>query len=134
MPDPGTDLPRVFAGLADDTRWRILVRLGRAPASASTLATEMPVSRQAIGKHLHVLQDVGLVAAERVGREVRFVAVGQRLATLAADLERIADGWEHRLGRIKAVAEDGAAVGEAVGTRSSGSANGPDDEDGGPGD
>lgn len=95
----------VFAALADDTRWSILTRLGRAPASASALAAELPVSRQAIARHLGVLEEVGLVSAERSGRELRYVALGTRLVTVAGDLERIASGWDRRLARIKAAAE-----------------------------
>ncbi len=70
---------QVFAALADDSRWQVLVALGRRPASASSLAEELPISRQAIAKHLKVLTDVGLVVATRVGREVRYEAVGARL-------------------------------------------------------
>lgn len=99
------DPPVVFAALADDTRWGILLRLGRSSASASALARELPVSRQAIAKHLAVLQEVGLVEAERDGREVRFVAVGARLSEAAGQLERIAAGWDRRLERIKMRAE-----------------------------
>ncbi|RVW06897.1 ArsR family transcriptional regulator [Prescottella agglutinans] len=97
--------PVVFAALADDTRWSILLRLGRSPASASALARELPVSRQAIAKHLAVLQEVGLVESERDGREVRFVAVGARLNEAATALERIAAGWDRRLERIRMRAE-----------------------------
>ncbi|QBJ96701.1 ArsR family transcriptional regulator [Rhodococcus sp. ABRD24] len=99
------DPPVVFAALADDTRWSILMRLGQSPASASALARELPVSRQAIAKHLAVLQDVGLVEAERDGRELRFVAIGARLNEAATQLERIASGWDRRLERIKMHAE-----------------------------
>jgi len=98
-------VPAVFAALADDTRWSILVRLGQAPASASALAAELPVSRQAIAKHLAVLQETGLVSAQRAGREVRFAAVGERLNTVARDLEQIASGWDRRLAQLKSRAE-----------------------------
>ncbi|KAE8766120.1 ArsR/SmtB family transcription factor [Georgenia thermotolerans] len=100
-------IPAVCAVLADETRWAILVRLGTAPASASALAAEMPVSRQAIAKHLAVLRDTGLVSAERVGREVRFVAVGSELSRIGRAIESVAAGWDRRLGRIKAQAEKG---------------------------
>ena len=95
----------VLAGLADDTRWAILVRLGNSPASASALATEFPVSRQAIAKHLVVLQEIGLVTSEKVGREVRFAAVGQRIVEVGRALEEIGRGWDRRLAQIKALAE-----------------------------
>jgi len=58
----------VFGALADETRWSILVALGEGDASASALAGRLPVSRQAIAKHLAVLQAAGLVEPVRVGR------------------------------------------------------------------
>lgn len=95
-----------FAALADDTRWTILVRLGQEPASASTLAKELPVSRQAIAKHLEVLAQVGLVEGQRRGREVLHHPVGARLSELGRDLQRIGAVWEHRLAGIKKIAEE----------------------------
>lgn len=97
----------VFAALADDTRWRILTRLGEAPASASALARELPVSRQAIVKHLEVLRAAGLVEAHTRGRELVHRALGGRLNDLARDLDRIAETWDSRLADIKRLAEDG---------------------------
>lgn len=98
-------LTPVFAALGDDTRWAILRRLGEGPASASALAREFPVSRQAIVKHLEVLREVGLVDAERRGREVVYRALGGRLDDLARHLESIAKAWEGRLAQIKRLAE-----------------------------
>lgn len=95
----------VFAALGDDTRWTILSRLGEGPASASALARELPVSRQAIVKHLEVLRAVGLVEAERQGREVVHRALGGRLSDLARELDRIAVGWEQQLALVKRIAE-----------------------------
>lgn len=95
-----------FAALADDTRWSILVRLGHGPASASTLAREFPVSRQAIAKHLEVLAQVGLVEWQRRGREVVHRPVGARLSELGRDLQRIGNVWEQRLAGIKEIAEE----------------------------
>jgi len=102
-------VPEVCAALADETRWEILVRLGSAPASASALAAEVPVSRQAVAKHLAVLRASGLVSAERVGREIRYAAVGSRLSVVARTLEGVAAGWERRLETVKARAESGDA-------------------------
>ncbi len=99
------ELAAAFAALGDDTRWQILVRLGRGPASASTLAEELPISRQAIARHVDVLRAAGLVESERVGRQVRFRAVGSRLSSLSQDLDSIARGWDVRLARIKETAE-----------------------------
>ena len=102
-------LTPVFAALADDTRWAILVRLGEGPASASALAREFPVSRQAIVKHLEVLRGAGLVESEQRGREVVHRALGGRLTDLARDLDRIGAEWESRLARIKRLAESETA-------------------------
>lgn len=98
-------LPAMCAALGDQTRWDILSQLGREVLSASGLARVLPVSRQAIAKHLEVLAEVGLVTAERHGREVVYVAVGSRLNALAGELDRIGASWERRLLSIKALAE-----------------------------
>jgi DNA-binding transcriptional ArsR family regulator len=98
-------LAPVFAALADDTRWAILARLGEAPASASALAREFPISRQAIVKHLEVLKASALVETEQRGRELVHRAVGGRLNDVARELERIAEGWDQRLAQIKRLAE-----------------------------
>lgn len=99
------DLPVVCAVLGDATRWTILTRLGEGPMSASALAKVLPVSRQAIGKHLEALREVGLVESERRGREVVHVAAGARLSALARELDRIGRSWETRLLRVKQLAE-----------------------------
>jgi DNA-binding transcriptional ArsR family regulator len=98
-------LTPVFAALGDDTRWAILTRLGQAPASASALARELPISRQAIVKHLELLSGAELVESEKVGRELVYRAVGGRLSDVARQLERIGRTWDNRLGRIKRLAE-----------------------------
>lgn len=102
-----TELTPVFAALADDTRWAVLTRLGEGPASASALARELPVSRQAIVKHLEILRAAGLVESEQRGREVVYRAVGGTLSDIARRLERIGSAWEARLASIKRLAEDG---------------------------
>jgi DNA-binding transcriptional ArsR family regulator len=100
-------LTPVFAALGDDTRWSILSRLGEGPASASALAREFPISRQAIVKHLEVLRAAGLVESEQRGRELVHRALGGRLSDVARQLERIGSAWESRLASIKRLAEDG---------------------------
>lgn len=100
-------LTPVFAALGDDTRWAILARLGEGPASASALAREFPISRQAIVKHLEVLRAAGLVDSEQRGRELVHRALGGRLNDVARQLERIGSAWESRLAAIKRLAEDG---------------------------
>jgi DNA-binding transcriptional ArsR family regulator len=95
----------VFAALGDETRWSILEALGEGDASASALAERLPVTRQAIAKHLSVLQAVGLVEPLRVGREVRFRVIGARLNDTATRLDAIGTEWDRRLAAIKRVAE-----------------------------
>ena len=96
----------VFAALGDDTRrriWRAVVDDG--PVTATTLAGQVPVTRQAVTKHLRVLDQAGLVQADRVGRETRYVA---RPSTLRAASDWIAEAdaaWSDRLERLKARAE-----------------------------
>jgi DNA-binding transcriptional ArsR family regulator len=98
-------VPRVFAALADETRWDILTRLGARELSASALATELPVSRQAIAKHLAALAAVGLVEAVPSGREIRYRAIGARLTTVATELERIGAQWDARLLAITTITD-----------------------------
>jgi len=95
----------VFAALGDDTRWSILAALGEGDASASALAGRLPVTRQAIAKHLAVLQQAGLVEPVRAGREVRFRVVGAELSATARRLDAIGSSWDRRLAAIKTIAE-----------------------------
>jgi DNA-binding transcriptional ArsR family regulator len=101
-----------FAALADDTRWAVLEALadddavGSGGLTASGLAGRLPVTRQAIAKHLAVLEAAGLVESQTVGRERRYRALGAELTALGRRLERIGDAWEARLARIATIAED----------------------------
>lgn len=95
----------VFAALGDETRWSILEALGDGDASASALAGRMPVSRQAIAKHLAVLQDVGLVESVRAGRELKYRVIGSQLNATARRLDAVAAQWDRRLAAIKTIAE-----------------------------
>ena len=105
MSQESDTLAPVCAALGDDTRWAILARLGESPASASALAREMPISRQAIVKHLELLSGAGLVESERQGRELVYRALGGRLSDVGRELERIGRAWDARLARIKRLAE-----------------------------
>jgi DNA-binding transcriptional ArsR family regulator len=100
----GTLVP-VFAALADETRWSILTTLAEGEASASALAGRLPISRQAIAKHLAVLEEVGLVERVRVGRELRYRVIGSQLSTTARELDAIGAEWDRRLAVIKEIAE-----------------------------
>ncbi|HEX5859459.1 MAG TPA: helix-turn-helix domain-containing protein [Microbacterium sp.] len=69
------------------------------------MAGRLPVSRQAIAKHLAVLQDAGLVEPVRVGREVRFRVIGAELSATAQRLDAIGAEWDRRLAVIRDIAE-----------------------------
>jgi DNA-binding transcriptional ArsR family regulator len=68
----------------------------------------MPVSRQAVTKHLQVLEGVGLLRSRRTGREVLYVVRPEALARQARWLDDVAAAWERRLASVKAAAEKGA--------------------------
>ncbi len=96
----------VIAALADSTRRQLLDLLSeQGEATATTLAERMPVSRQAVVKHLAVLDAAGLVTANRAGREVRYTVQPAALARTAQWMAARAAAWDQRLARIKRIAE-----------------------------
>ncbi|MEV6393179.1 metalloregulator ArsR/SmtB family transcription factor [Streptomyces sp. NPDC051907] len=110
----GTDqdaVTEVLSALADPTRRRLLDALAaHGEATATVLATELPVSRQAIVKHLAVLTRAGLVVGHREGREARYRVLPGRLNTTARWMDRVASEWDARLSAIKRLAEAGAGT------------------------
>ena len=101
-PDPGG----ILAAMADPTRRRLLEELASAgAATATTLAGQLPVTRQAVVKHLAVLSRADLVTGRRQGREVRYEVRTGPLATTAAWLAGLAAEWDQRLAAIKRIAE-----------------------------
>ncbi len=97
----------VLAALADPTRRSVLESLVRDGATTATvLARRLPVTRQAVGKHLSVLERAGLVHCRRVGREARYQPDPAPLASTADWLATLAREWDDRLARIRALAED----------------------------
>ena len=96
----------VFAALADPTRRTIMREVSeRGSATATELAPPLGVTRQAVAKHLAVLQDAGLVAAHRHGREVRYAVRPEPLDATARWLAHLAGEWDARLAAIKRIAE-----------------------------
>jgi DNA-binding transcriptional ArsR family regulator len=96
----------LWAAVADPTRRRVLdALLEHGEASSTTLADGLPVTRQAVAKHLAVLDRVGLVAGRRRGREVRYAVRLARLDDAAEAMARVAAQWDRRLARIKQLAE-----------------------------
>jgi DNA-binding transcriptional ArsR family regulator len=91
--------PDVFSALADPTRRFVLETLAtRGDATATELAAELPVTRQAVAKHLTALGDAGLVDAHRAGRETRYRLTPEPLGDAVGWLERI---WEERLSALR---------------------------------
>jgi ArsR family transcriptional regulator, cadmium/lead-responsive transcriptional repressor len=106
MTQDGEDADRLWAALGDPMRLRLLdLLLERGEATASTLATELPITRQGIAKHLQVLQRADLVRSHRAGRETRFTVRDERLAQAQLQMARLATRWDERLSRIKRIAE-----------------------------
>lgn len=96
----------VFAALGDPTRRTILEQLGLGEdVTASGLADRLPVSRQAIAKHLGILERAGLVVAQRDGRDVRYAVEGRRLEEASRWMTERATVWDRRLAAIKRLAE-----------------------------
>ena len=103
MTDP---IGNVLDALADPTRRRVLDALAaRGEATATMIAADLPVSRQAVTKHLAVLYRAGLVTSQRRGREMRFTVAPERLDATARWMGDLAAEWDARLARIKRLAE-----------------------------
>jgi ArsR family transcriptional regulator, cadmium/lead-responsive transcriptional repressor len=99
----------LWAAVADPTRRRLLSDLvARGEATATTLAAGLPVTRQAVTKHLGVLDRAGLVECRRQGREVRYSVRPERLAEATRSLAQVAEEWDRRLASIKRIAESAA--------------------------
>lgn len=99
-------LSGVLAALADPMRRRILDGLSEhGTGTATTLAAGLPVTRQAVVKHLAVLAEAGLITGRRAGREVRYVLVPQRMDTTVRWMAGLATQWDTRLHVIKQLAE-----------------------------
>jgi DNA-binding transcriptional ArsR family regulator len=101
-------LGAVFSALADPTRRRLLGRLAeQQSATATELAAAEPVTRQAIVKHLQSLDEAGLVAASRAGREVRYALTPTPLEDAAGWMETVGAEWDRRLARLRGKLEAG---------------------------
>ena len=96
-----SDIQSLFGALGDPTRRSLFERLSTdGPASASQLAHELPISRQAIAKHISTLESAGLVTRRGAGREVQFVANPERLDELGSWSARVNRQWQERIQRL----------------------------------
>jgi DNA-binding transcriptional ArsR family regulator len=97
----------VFEALGADTRLRLVSRLGRdGPLSVTRLTTGSGVTRQAIAKHLRVMQRAGLVRGIRRGRESLWQLERRRLDEARRYLDQISEQWDAALERLRRFVED----------------------------
>lgn len=96
----------LFAALGDSTRLRLVRRLSsEGPQSISALAEDAPISRQAVTKHLEVLEETGLAESRRQGRKRIFELRPERLVTAHRYLDRIGRQWDRAVARLRAHVE-----------------------------
>ncbi len=102
MPTTGVDDDAVFSALADANRRRLLKLVGeRGSATATELAAELPISRQAVQKHLAGLSGAGLVSPERSGREVRYRITPAPLSGAMEWMASVGAEWDDRLAALE---------------------------------
>ncbi|MDH6231185.1 DNA-binding transcriptional ArsR family regulator [Mesorhizobium soli] len=102
----GADPAPIFAALGDPTRLSLLTRLSDGQSrSIASLSADTQLTRQAITKHLHVLENVGLVKSSRTGRESRFAFQPQAVAEAKAYLDSVSRQWDDALSRLRAFVE-----------------------------
>jgi DNA-binding transcriptional ArsR family regulator len=105
---PAADPARIFAALGDDTRLSLLADLSAGgPRSIAALSAHRKLTRQAVTKHLHVLQQAGLVANVRVGRESRYTFRPDSLGIARNYLDRVSAQWDEALDRLRLLVEAG---------------------------
>lgn len=90
----------VFGALADPMRRRLLSALAEHPATATELASSLPISRQAVAKHLGSLSDAGLLERDRSGRDVRYRVTPAPLSDAVSWMAEVGGQWDQRLARL----------------------------------
>ena len=110
----------VFAALADPVRRRLLSRIAAGPATATELAEELPITRQAVAKHLGSLSRAGLLERDRTGRDVRYRMTPAPLSDAVGWMAQVGGQWDDRLSRLAGTlttakgnaVDDGASSGD----------------------
>jgi DNA-binding transcriptional ArsR family regulator len=98
----------VFEALADATRRQVVRRLAEAgPATATELAGDLPITRQAVAKHLAALAHAGLVSSDRQGRETRYQLTPEPLAAAVSWMASVGSQWDDRLDALQRYLESG---------------------------
>ncbi|MFG2992049.1 ArsR/SmtB family transcription factor [Streptomyces sp. NPDC048257] len=96
----------LWSAIGDPTRRRMIdLLLAEGQGTATTLSAQLPVTRQAVTKHLTVLDRVGLVRSAPSGREKRYRVDEAQLARAVAQLNSVGETWDARLRRVKSLAE-----------------------------
>lgn len=102
----------VLGALADPTRRHLLDQISRGETTATVLAGELTITRQAVVQHLGVLDRAGLISGWRAGRERRYEVRPSRLIETARWMDGLATQWDMRLATIKQIAERGSSAKE----------------------
>jgi DNA-binding transcriptional ArsR family regulator len=96
----------VFGALSDPTRRALLETIASRPdATATELAAELPITRQAVLKHLSALADAGLVDRERSGREVHYRVTPAPLSDAVSWMADVGGQWDERLARLRSAVD-----------------------------
>ncbi len=104
------DPASVFAALGDRTRLSLFARLADGQRrSIAALSADTRMTRQAVTKHLRVLENAGLVASIRLGRETQFAFRPEPIADIRRYLDEVSRQWDDALERLKAFVEAGSA-------------------------
>lgn len=102
-PDPA----RLFAALGDQTRLGLVAQLADGhKRSIAQMGEDLPISRQAVAKHLNVLREAGLVQRTRSGREVHFALRREAIEGAQLWLDKVGAQWDSTLSRFKSFVED----------------------------
>jgi DNA-binding transcriptional ArsR family regulator len=97
----------LFAALGDETRLALVAKLSRGQScSISQLTQGSRLTRQAVTKHLRVLQSVGIVHSVRIGRETRFEFNPRPIEGAKEYLDLVSEQWDEALSRLKSFIED----------------------------
>ncbi len=111
MTERRVDIDRVFHALGDRTRWAMLDRLIQGPVSVSQLAEPLGITLTAVGQHLEILEECGLVVTEKVGRVRTCRSGSSGLDALEKWVREHRTEWERRLDRLGELLEQGEVEG-----------------------
>lgn len=105
-PPPIGACAAIFAALGDETRLSMLAKLAKGqPQSISRLTSDTSLSRQAVSRHLRVLEEAGIVESVRVGRESRFQFLPDSMTDANRYLELVSRQWDEALDRLRLLVE-----------------------------